>query len=136
MKTAKQINDSQTGNIEPMVISKMKADEIVEKLKKPYTHPLTCKKCHRVINTQLCAVCENELQWLEKPNNGGWWWFVGKYHDSEGTKWCTKPVIFFNRIDRDDPKYNWLDSIDGGKFLIQCFEGKWLKITEPTLPQK
>jgi len=50
MKTAKQINDQQTGEIIPMAIS---GTGFKQKF-----HPLTCSKCHEVINTALCAKCQ------------------------------------------------------------------------------
>lgn len=123
MKTAKQINDSQTGQIEPMVITKMDKDGKIEKVR-PYTHPLTCQKCHRIINTQLCAVCEDEPQWLDMPNEEGWYWVLEKIND----KW-----------DLDTSKLFMADGElhDNEGYPVRLWtKVKWLKITEPTLPQE
>ena len=51
MKTAKQINDEQTGQIVPMVI------ETPQKHLEIRVHPDTCRKCSEPINKKLCHSC-------------------------------------------------------------------------------
>jgi len=98
MKTAKQINDAQIGQVEPMVISKMKADEIMVKLRKT-------------------------SQWVDKPDSIGWWWCAEKING----KW-----------DIDTDKLFMVDGElhDNEGYPVNLRDKcKWLKITEPKLPE-
>ena len=111
-------------NTEKMIISKMGSDGIVKKVR-PVTHPLTCVKCHRIINTQLCAKCEDTAEWLDKPNEVGWWWYYcrGSLLPIKTTLWAKEYLC-------------WDSSGILLKNFLHTHKGKWLKIAEPTLPQE
>lgn len=96
MKTAKQINDAQTGRIK------------LEKFAESILRSAHCDRCGQDIDAGLCIRCQGK--WLLRPDSEGWWWRATHCKNGWGIEKCIY-IFNLNLYKRTVPAIRWQKAI-------------------------